>query len=116
MGTLTKFSIYNRVNRKIWWKTPAEKTLVKKFFEYPTLLSSKQGNLEYYVQLDHFEIPCTKEFKVFELFLPFGGLIWIFVYVLAAQTSACQAHPKFKTVRKRVWKNNLRVFKKICLL
>ena len=29
---------------------------------------------------------------------PFGGFIWIFVYVLAAQTSAGQAAPKFKIV------------------
>ena len=35
-------------------------------------------------------------------FLPFGGLISIFVYVLAAQTSANQAGPTFKTVRQRI--------------
>ena len=49
-------------------------------------------------------------------FVPYGGFIWRFVYVLAAQTSAGQACPKFKTVRQRVWKNNSRDFKKIWLL
>ena len=39
-------------------------------------------------------------------FVPFGELIWIFGYVLAAKTSAGQAGPKFKTVCQRVWKNN----------
>ena len=48
-------------------------------------------------------------------FLLFGGLIWIFVYELAVQTSASQAGPKFKTVRQRVWKNNSGDFKKIWL-
>ena len=48
-------------------------------------------------------------------FAQFVGLFWIFVYVWAAQTSACQAGPKFKTVRQRVWKNNSRDFKKIWL-
>ena len=28
-------------------------------------------------------------------FVPFVGIIWLFVYVLAAQTSAGQAGPKF---------------------
>ena len=46
--------------------------------------------------------------------VPFFGLILIFVYVLAAQTSAGQAGPKFKTLRQRVWKNNPRDFMKIC--
>ena len=45
-----------------------------------------------------------------------GRLIWIFVYVLDAQTSAGQVGPKYKTVRQRVWKNNLRYLKKIWLL
>ena len=49
-------------------------------------------------------------------FIPFGGLIWIFVYVLAAQTSAGKTGPKFKTVCPRVWENNSRDFKKIWLL
>ena len=48
-------------------------------------------------------------------FVPFDGLIWIFVYVLAAQTSAGQAGPKFKTVYQRVWKNNSRDFKILLL-
>ena len=39
-------------------------------------------------------------------------IYWIFVYVLAAQTSTGQASPEFKTVRQRVWKNNSRDFKK----
>ena len=39
-------------------------------------------------------------------FVPFSELIWIFIYVLAAQTSAGQAGSKFKTVCQRVWKNN----------
>ena len=34
--------------------------------------------------------------------VPFGGLFWTFVYVLAAQTSAGQAGPKFKAVCQRV--------------
>ena len=33
-------------------------------------------------------------------FVPFGGIIWIFVNVLAEQTSASQASSKFKTVPK----------------
>ena len=39
----------------------------------------------------------------------------MFVYVLAAQISASQAGPKFKTVRQKVWKNISRDFKKIWL-
>ena len=35
-------------------------------------------------------------------FVYFSWLIWIFVYLLAAKTSASQAGPKFKTVRQRV--------------
>ena len=34
-------------------------------------------------------------------------------YVLAAQTSASQEGAKFKKIRKRVWKNNSRDYKKI---
>ena len=49
-------------------------------------------------------------------FLPFSRLIWIFVNVLAAQTSTGQAGSKFKTIRQSVWKNNSRDFKKIWLL
>ena len=37
-------------------------------------------------------------------FVPFGGLIWKFVYVLAAQTSSSQAGPEFKIAHQRVWK------------
>ena len=44
---------------------------------------------------------------------PLAGL---FVYILAAQTSASQAAPKFKTVHRRVKKNNPRDFKKIWLI
>ena len=36
------------------------------------------------------------------LWYPFGRLTLIFVYVLAAQTPAGQAGPKFKTVCQRV--------------
>ena len=55
----------------------------------------------------------SKNFRII-LSLPFGGLkIWIFVYVLAAQTFA---GPEFKTVCQRVWKNNSRDFKKVWLL
>ena len=50
-------------------------------------------------------------------FVPFGGLIWIFVYVLAAaQTSDSQAGCKFKTVCQGAWKTNSRDFNKIWLL
>ena len=52
-------------------------------------------------------------------FLPFGRLIWIFVYVLAAQTPAGQVALNSKqwvTVCGRIWKNSLRDFKKILLL
>ena len=49
-------------------------------------------------------------------FIPFGGLIYTFVYVLAAQTSTGQAGSKFKTVCQRVRKNDSRDFKKISLL
>ena len=35
-------------------------------------------------------------------FIPFGWLILIFAYVLAAQKSASQADPKFKTVCQRL--------------
>ena len=49
-------------------------------------------------------------------FVPFGGLIWIFVYVLAAhaQTSASQAGSKIKTVCQgaMAWKTNSRDFDK----
>ena len=41
---------------------------------------------------------------------PFGGFIWIFVYVLAAQTSAGQAAPKFKIVSQMagyVWTDHI---------
>ena len=40
-------------------------------------------------------------------FVPIGGrgLIWILVYVLAAQTSVGQADPKLKIIQQRVWKN-----------
>ena len=50
------------------------------------------------------------KFSNFSL-VPFGGLIWISFYVLAAQTSAGQAGPKFKTVRherKRIIRGILR--------
>ena len=47
---------------------------------------------------------------------PFGRLILIFLYVLAAQISAGQAGPKFNIVCQRVWKNNSRDLKKIWLL
>ena len=49
-------------------------------------------------------------------FVPFGRLIWIFVYVLAVETFAGQAGLRFKTVCQKVWKNNLREFEKIWLL
>ena len=34
---------------------------------------------------------------------PFGGFIWIFVYVFAAQTSADQEGPKFKIDSQMAW-------------
>ena len=46
-----------------------------------------------------------------------GRFIYFFdliVYVLAAQTSASQAGPKFKIVRQEVWKNNSRDFSIKC--
>ena len=49
-------------------------------------------------------------------FVYFGWLFWIFVYLLAAKTSASQAGPKFKTVCQMVWKKTSRDFKKIWLL
>ena len=45
-----------------------------------------------------------------------GRLIWIFVYVLDAQTSAGQVGPRFKRVCQRVWKINSSDFKEIWLL
>ena len=46
-------------------------------------------------------------------FVPFGGLIRLFVHVLTAQTSAGQVGPESKIVCQRVWKNSSRDFKKI---
>ena len=44
------------------------------------------------------------------------GLFEYLFFVLAEQTSADQAGSKFKTVRQKVWENDLRDLKKIWLL
>ena len=82
-----------------------------RILNFLAVLSYEQGNQEWENFKNYILFMYYKSSQIYlkysnlYSFVPFGGLIGIFVYVLAAQTSVGQADPKLKIIQQRVWKN-----------